>query len=199
MQIEEEVIKPLREVTGIQHGETIKKDFLKTNTNILKFDTMKNIMTLLLVLLFMGCKGQEKEKLQEKGKEKKDLSEKPKQEWEVHREFDEQGNLIRYDSVFRYAFPSVEGDSVRVNLDSIMNSFRGYFDYHAPYKWNYGFSYFPKTDSLFMKDFFKKDYFSDQWKRKPLDINEIMRKMDSTRNSFLRRYHPGLLESQEND
>tara|TARA_R110000868_G_scaffold411308_1_gene702988 strand:+ start:912 stop:1505 length:594 start_codon:yes stop_codon:yes gene_type:complete len=197
MQIEEEVIGPLREVTGIRHGGTIKKDFLKSKTNILKFDTMKNIMTILLVLLFVGCKGQEKEKLQEN--EKKELSEKPKQEWEVHREFDEQGNLIRYDSVYRYAFPNAEGDSVRVNLDSIMNSFRGYFDYHAPYKWNDGLSYFPKSDSLFMKDFFKEDYFYDHWKRKPLDIKEMMRKMDSTRNSFLRKYHPGLLESHEND
>lgn len=199
MQIEEEVIGTRPEVTVIRHVETIKKYLLKSNTNILNFDTMKNIVTILLVLLFIGCKGQEEEKLQEKGKEKKDLTEKPKQEWEVHREFDEQGNLIRYDSVFRYAFPNVEGDSVRVNLDSIMNSFRGYFDFHAPYKWNYGFSYFPKTDSLFMKDFFKKDYFLDHWKRKPLDINEILRKMDSTRNSFLSKYHPGLLESQEND
>lgn len=160
---------------------------------------MKNIMAIILVLLFMACKGQEKDKQEVKDNQKKDLPEKPKKEWEVHREYDEQGNLIRYDSVYRYAYPNIDGDSIRVNLDSIMNSFRSYFDDHVPSKWKDGFSYFPETDSLFMKDFFNRDYFFDRWERQPLDMQEMMRKMDSTRNSFLRKYHPGLLESQEKD
>lgn len=44
---------------------------------------MKTAMTLFLVLLFIGCKGQEKEKPEEKGNEKKDLSENPKKQWKV--------------------------------------------------------------------------------------------------------------------
>ena len=40
-------------------------------------------MTLFFVLLFIGCKGQEKGKPEEKDNEKKDLTEKPKKEWKV--------------------------------------------------------------------------------------------------------------------
>ena len=181
------------------HLKFLRTEFLKLTNNILKFEAMKNIMAIILVLLFMACKGQEKDKQEVKDNQKKDLPEKPKKEWEVHREYDEQGNLIRYDSVYRYAYPNIDGDSIRVNLDSIMNSFRSYFDDHAPSKWKDGFSYFPETDSLIMKDFFKRDYFFDRWERQPLNMQEMMRKMDSTRNSFLRKYHPGLLESQEKD
>lgn len=158
---------------------------------------MKNVMTILLVLLFLGCKSQEKEEQEEKNEKRKEMTQLPEGEWKVHREYDEEGNLIKYDSIYRYKYPDVKGDSVLVNLDSIMDSFRGYFDHHAPYNWNDGFSYFPKTDSLFMKNFFKKDYFFDRWERQPLDLEEMMRKMDSTRNLFLRKYYPGLLESQE--
>lgn len=159
---------------------------------------MKHILTIFLILMFVGCKGQEKEKEQEQSDNKEEVIVPPQKEWQVYREYDEQGNLIRYDSIYKYAYSNIQGDSVRVNLDSIMTSFKRYFDVHAPSKWNDGFAYFPKRDSLFMQDFFKKDYFFDHWEKEPSDINEMIRKMDSSRNSFLRKYYPGLLESKEN-
>ena len=84
-----------------------------------------------------------------------------------------------------------------MNLDSIMDSFSRYFEEKTPFKMNDRLFYFPQNDSLFMNDFFKGDYFFNQWKQRPLDVEQIIKQMDSTRNLFLKRFHPGLLESKE--
>ncbi|MGB5553372.1 MAG: hypothetical protein WBM83_01850 [Flavobacteriaceae bacterium] len=155
---------------------------------------MKNVIAIFLVLLFTGCNGQEKESQETENNE---IVEQPKGEWKVNREYDEAGNLIKYDSIYGYSYSNIDGDSLRVNLDSIMDAFKGYFREHQPFNWNNGFSFFPENDSLFMKDFFKDDYFIDHWVRQPIDMEQMMKRMDSVRNQFLKKYHPGLLESQE--
>ncbi|MGB5668310.1 MAG: hypothetical protein WBM53_15850 [Maribacter sp.] len=159
---------------------------------------MKKVLAILLVLAFTGCKGQEKEKEEIKSDEKKEMVQEPKGQWEVHKEYDDLGNLIKYDSIYTYSYSNIKGDSLKVNLDSIMDSFRGYFKDNVPFEWKDHFSYFPKNDSLFMNDFFKEDYFFKNWERHHSDIDEMMKKMDSVRNSFLNKYHPGLRESKEN-
>lgn len=159
---------------------------------------MKKVLAIVLVLLFTGCKGQETEKKSEtKDEEKKEMSQKPEGQWEVHKEYDELGNLIKYDSIYSYSYSNIKGDSVRINLDSIMDSFRGYFEDKVPFEWKDRFSYFPENDSFFMKDFFEEDYFFKNWERHHSDIEGIMKKMDSLRNDFLKKHHPGLLDSEE--
>lgn len=150
---------------------------------------------LLSLILILGCNNQEKEN-QETQTDKKEESIKPKEKWDVQKEYDEFGNLIKYDSIYSYSYSNIEGDTIMVNLDSIMNSFRGYFKENTPFKWNEHFSYFPQNDTMLMNDFFKDDYFFNQWNRQPLDISKMMRQMDSTRNNFMKKFYPGLLESK---
>jgi hypothetical protein len=50
-----------------------------------------------------------------------------------------------------------------------------------------------------MKDFFADDYFLKRWERQHYDLEDMMKKMDSARNAFLRQYHPGLLESKDHN
>lgn len=76
-----------------------------------------------------------------------------------------------------------------------MGLFRDYYRENTPIKWQNDFTFFPKNDSLFMRDFFSRDYFFEQWERKPIEMEELMKKMDSSRNAFLKRFYPGLLES----
>ena len=154
----------------------------------------KTAFTILFLILFIGCNNQEKEN-KETQTDKKEII-KPKEKWDVKKEYDEFGNLIKYDSIYSYSYSNIEGDTIQVNLDSIMNSFRGYFKENTPFKWNQHFSYFPQNDSLFMNDFFKDDYFFNQWNREPLDISKMMRQMDSTRNAFLKKFHPELMQSR---
>ena len=94
---------------------------------------MKKGIAVLLLLLFTGCKGQEKDQTDKKNQEDQETAEMPKGQWEVQKEYDELGNLIKYDSIYSYAYSNIEGDSLRVNLDSIMDSFRGYFKGRDPF------------------------------------------------------------------
>ena len=160
---------------------------------------MKTLAVILFVLFLTGCKGQEKEQPKKEDQEKKEaIAKVPKRQWRVNKQYDDQGNLIKYDSMYSYSYSDMKGDSIMVNLDSIMDSFEGYFEQNFPFGIDDRFSYFPKSDSLFLDDFFKDDYFFDQWEKQPLDVEQMLKKMDSTRNAFLRKYHPGLLDSKKN-
>ncbi|RKS45076.1 hypothetical protein BC962_2751 [Gillisia mitskevichiae] len=156
---------------------------------------MKKLLILLFVLTTLSCNAQEKEK-KEQNKDQKLSSAQPEEKWDVKKEYDEEGNLIRYDSVYSWKYSTIEGDSISQNLDSIMDNFRRYFEVKAPYKWENYFSYFPKNDSLFMNDFFADDYFLRNWRRQNLELEEFIRQIDSSRNSFLRKNHPGLMKSK---
>jgi hypothetical protein len=158
---------------------------------------MNNVIAILLIVAITGCKGQEKEKKEVSKDEKQEMAQEPKGQWEVHKEYDDLGNLIKYDSIYTYAYSNIKGDSIKINLDSIMDSFRGYFEDRMSFDWKRDFSYFPKTDSLFMKDFFKEDYFLNNWQEHHSDIENMMKKMDSVRNAFLRKHHPGLIHEKE--
>ena len=62
---------------------------------------MKKFILLFMVsLLSVSCKGQEnKTKKNEKEDNKTNIVEEPKGTWKVDKKFDENGNLIRYDSI----------------------------------------------------------------------------------------------------
>ncbi|HUH46889.1 MAG TPA: hypothetical protein VLZ54_07035 [Arenibacter sp.] len=156
---------------------------------------MKKIILIFLLLLIIGCKDQKKEKRQAMDKAQKDSLGRPDGQWGVNREYDEQGNLTEYDSIYLYSYADQKGDSVQVNLDSIMDSFRGYLKKHK--KWNDEFFFFPKKDSMFMKDFFKEDYFLHCWEKEPMHMGRMVKQMDSIRNAFMRKHHPGLIESKK--
>lgn len=157
---------------------------------------MKKVLILLLVLNIAGCNSQGKESKQTTNDKKDTTLVKPKETWDVKKEYDEFGNLIKYDSIYSWSYSNVKGDSLKVNLDSIMDSFRGYFDKNTPFKWRDDFSFFPENDSLFMRDFFKEDYFYENWINQHSELDKMIKRMDSSRNVFLKRFHPGLLESK---
>lgn len=156
---------------------------------------MKNLMILFLMLSLLSCNGQEKEK-KEANKDEKTSKSEPEVKWDVKKEYDEEGNLIRYDSVYTWKYSTIKGDTIHQNLDSIMDNFKRYFEYSRPYKWGNYFSYFPKNDSLLMKDFFSEEYYLRNWKRQNKELEDFIRQIDSSRNSFLRKYHPGLMKSE---
>lgn len=156
---------------------------------------MRLLMTLLLLLFLLSCKGQDKESGKQDEKALGKTEARPGEKWKVFKEFDEEGNLIRYDSVYTWSYKDIAGDSVRVNLDSIMTSFRKYFEEESPLPDKDYFFYFPRNDSLFLQDFFQDDYFHRNWKEQHLRMEEMMRDMDSIRNKFLRDTYPGLKES----
>ena len=154
---------------------------------------MKAISLILAVaIITLACNAQEK-------KQKDEQVVEPKENWKVNKKVDENGNVIQYDSTYTWSYSNVKGDSVSVNLDSIMNSFNNFFETQSPFDWNHNFSFFPKNDSLLLKNFFKNDYFYNSWEKQHFDVEQMMRQMDSTRNEFLKEFYPGLMESQKED
>jgi len=146
-----------------------------------------------MLFVVTACNSQEKEK-----KDKEVTKEiKPETRWEVKKEYDEFGNLIRYDSLYTWKYSNVRGDSIAINLDSIMDTFRKHFETTSSFKWDEYFSYFPKNDSLLMDDFFRRDYYLKNYERQDREFRDIMKQIDSSRNAYLKKYFPGLMESSK--
>ncbi len=78
----------------------------------------------LFLSVLVGCKGQVNDKT---GSNKLDTINKiePKTNIKVNKEYDENGNLIRYDSTYSYYYSNIEGDSLL--RDSVFNKFRTFF------------------------------------------------------------------------
>jgi hypothetical protein len=152
---------------------------------------MKKIVLITIVISsFFACNAQDK-------KEDSTLKNEPKEKWSVNKKVDENGNITHYDSTYSWTYSTQDGNLSTVNLDSIMNSFDDFFKHKSPFNWNQDFSFFPSNDSLLMENFFKQDYFFDQWKQKNFNIERMIQQMDSTRNEFLKRTYPGLTEPKE--
>lgn len=153
---------------------------------------MKTIALSMLVLLSMcGCNAQEN-KSEEKSNEKVIVRNVPKESWTVNKEVDEYGNITRYDSTYTWSYSNIEGDSVSVNVDSVMHSFRRYINRSFPSLWDEGFLYPEGEDSLFHHDFFSDGYFHKRWKKGDFfDSEALLHKMDSLHRLFFRETYPG--------
>ncbi|WP_272022967.1 hypothetical protein [Olleya namhaensis] len=162
---------------------------------------MKKLIILALFFIIYSCKFEEKptQKDEDINVVKDKTIVKPIEKWDVNKVYDEFGNLKKYDSVYSWSYSNIKGDSLHVNLDSIMDSFKGYFEKNTPFIWQKDFSYFPENDTLFMNNFFKSDYFFKNWKNQNDQLEQMIKRMDSSRNAFLKQFHPGLLESKKNN
>lgn len=82
---------------------------------------MKRLVILGLALSALwGCQSKEKQEVPEAaGSEASAQKEVPEGQWEVHRDYDDQGNLIRYDSVFRWSSSDHGGLLSKAQVDSL--------------------------------------------------------------------------------
>lgn len=140
---------------------------------------MKTKVMLILILSFFGiasCNSQTTRS------EKKVTSESnPQAEYRVDKKYDENGNLIEFDSVCTSFYSNIKGDTL--GLDSIMKDFEIYFNHHfSPVTSDNIFD----LDSTFQNDFFSNDYFEDQFFRQDEIMLDMMRDMDSINNEFFR-------------
>lgn len=151
----------------------------------------KSALITIIAMSFLACNAQE-----QKDKKQESINT-PQESWSVNKETDENGNITRYDSTYTWSYSNLNGDSNTVKLDSVMQSFNDFFQSNSPFDWNDHFSFFPKNDSLLMNNFFKHDYFFDQWNQHQLNIEKMMKEMDSIRNEFLNKNYPGLMDSKK--
>ena len=107
----------------------------------------------------------------------------PKVNVRVNKVYDDQGNLVRYDSTYSSVYNGMGGDSLR--MDSLMQQFMGQFGgpggmgIMGPGMENLFFN-----DSLLGYDFFHNDFFRKRMELNQRYMQDMMQRMDSLKNQF---------------
>ncbi|MFN4122718.1 MAG: hypothetical protein ACK4GL_05360 [Flavobacteriales bacterium] len=141
-------------------------------------------------LIFSSCNGQETN-----FKNSKSLTDTasvsnnyPKENIKVNKEYDQNGNLIRYDSTYTYFYSNVDGN--KAALDSIFNNFRNMFNHTYPFSTKPYFDNLFFQDSLLQYDFYKKDFFLNRYKQNMQQLDRLFLEMDSVKNKFFIEQFP---------
>lgn len=138
----------------------------------------KGILAIVMSFMISGCNGQ----INKENAVGSSDTIKPHTDIKVNKEYDEYGNLVRYDSSYSYYYSNIESDTLLG--DSIVKDFRNYFNKR------YGFSNEPFfndyffEDSLLQYDFYKNDFFSNRFRRNMEYMDRLFWEMDSIKNRF---------------
>lgn len=115
----------------------------------------------------------------------------PEVNWKVNKRYDDNGNLISYDSTYTWSY-SNKGNVMQVDADSVLTAFRKQFNVELPSVFSRNFGNSIWGDSLLYRDFAEPDYFMKKWENQYFDMRSMMMEFDSMRNSFLQKNYPGL-------
>lgn len=160
---------------------------------------MKKCVLLFIVgLLSVSCKGQENEtKKDEKEENQTNVVEAPKGTWKVDKEFDESGNLIRYDSIYTWSSNDKFDKLSLTDKDSVMQSFKSQFFSNYSMFENQGFEDVFSQDSLFSKHFFNDDFFESPFGKDFMDIDKIRQQMNEKQKKFLKKYQSEFIKPED--
>ncbi len=149
---------------------------------------MKNIiLTILSVLSLTSCIGQAEQKTTEHTENSKNKIE-PKIDYKVNKEYDENGNLIKYDSIYTYYYSNVDKNAM-LN-DSIFKKFDEHFKGLDQFNNDSFFKDFFNQENFNEDDFFSEDFFSGNLGRNQEMMQKMMKRMDSLKNQFFIKEFP---------
>jgi hypothetical protein len=137
------------------------------------------LIALVMPMTLMSCNGQTKNS----EKELKDNV--PHKNIVVNKEYDENGNLIRFDSTYSYYYSNTNKDSTL--RDSIFDNFTDHFNQSYSFSNHPFFKDFFFQDSLLMYDFYKKDFFYERFRNNMERMDSLFREMDILKNDFFRK------------
>ena len=146
-----------------------------------------------MAVAITGCHAQE-------GGMKKDFSSsqdtttqsKPQASWKVNKRYDDNGNLIGYDSTYSWSYSSEGAVSNNAEADSMMNVWSRQFDEDMPSFFNHRFGAATWNDSLFSHGFTGPGELMQKWENNFFDMGKMMRQLDSLGNSFFDSDFPSL-------
>lgn len=158
----------------------------------------KYILLLVMALLGVSCSGQEsKAKKEEIKQSEKNIVEIPEGTWKVDKEFDENGNLIRYDSIYSWSSGNKFNNLSSLERDSLIESFESTFFTNFSQFQNQGFENIFSKDSLFSKHFFNDDFFKSDFGSDFMDIDKIRRQMIARQKKFLEKYQSEFIKPED--
>ncbi|WP_417237697.1 hypothetical protein [Bizionia sp.] len=157
----------------------------------------KYILLFMVGLLSISCNGQKNEQKTEIKESDGKLVEQPKGTWKVDKEFDENGNLIRYDSIYSWS-SNGKFDNLSVSdKDSLMQSFKSrFFTNYSGFE-NEGFEAIFSQDSLFSKRFFNDDFFGSNFGNDFMDIDKLRQQMMARQKKFLEKYQSEFIKPED--
>ena len=160
---------------------------------------MKKYISLVMIgLLSLSCYSQNNDI---KNTESKDRDEKiikdPNATWKVDKEFDENGNLIRYDSIYSWSSDDKYNNLSLSARDSLIQSFKSRFFTDFSGFENQGFEDIFSKDSLFSNHFFNDDFFRSDFGSDFMDIDKIRRQMIARQKFFLEKYQSEFIKPED--
>ena len=150
---------------------------------------MKKVMLFLFVaILATSCNAQDTQKSSKDASDleiQNDTLLKPKGNWKVNKEVDENGNIIRYDSIYSW---SSSGAIKGIESDSIFNQMRSMMQKRFSMLQSPNLNGFADQDSImkqfFSYDFFKDDFFSNRMPSGFPNMDDVMKQMEAMRQNF---------------
>tara|TARA_R100000278_G_scaffold93764_1_gene71585 strand:- start:261 stop:752 length:492 start_codon:yes stop_codon:yes gene_type:complete len=156
------------------------------------------LFLMLLCLLHTGCRGQNNNSNTTDSQEKIAQNNKqPKGSWTVNKAFDENGNLIQYDSIYSWSSNETYKDLSAEDMDSVLESFKSKFFKHYSHFEDEGFEDVFSKDSLFSKRFFNDDFFNSDFGQDFMDIDKLTQQMLARQKALLEKYQPKLIKPVE--
>lgn len=153
----------------------------------------KCILILAVALLSVNCSGQKNENK----KAEITSTEQPKGSWKVDKEFDENGNLIKYDSIYSWSSSNNIDALSAMDRDSLMQSFKSkFFNNYSRFE-HQGFENLFSKDSLFSNHFFNDDFFGSDFGTDFMDIDNITQDLFSKQKKFLEKYQSEFVLPEE--
>jgi hypothetical protein len=119
----------------------------------------------------------------------------PRTNIKVDKQYDSNGNLIKYDSTYSYYYSNVSNNK---NMrDSIFSDFRNHFNQKYFFSDDPFFNDLFFQDSLLKYDFYRKDFFMNRFRNNMGLMDTLFWRMDSLKNSFFNKQFvtPGPVKS----
>jgi len=140
------------------------------------------ISVIALSLTLQGCNGQ-------KNDNKKQIDEnQPQTNIKVNKEYDKNGNLVRYDSSYSYYYSNIKNDTAK--RDSIFELFKNQFNHQYFFSNEAYFNDFFFQDSLLEYDFYKRDFFTNRFRNNMRRMDSLFWNMDVMKDEFFRNQTP---------
>ncbi|MBO3115978.1 hypothetical protein J4050_04425 [Winogradskyella sp. DF17] len=143
----------------------------------------KYVLIFLVAVLATSCNGQTQKKSgpeMAKSDETKDSITRPNERWQVNKEVDENGNVIRYDSIYSWssngALKGMDTDSLIAQMQQRMR--KQFSMFQGPNHFG-----FPAHDSI-MKQFFLDDFFNAPVDPNFPSMDEMIKQMEAMRQQF---------------
>lgn len=158
----------------------------------------KYILLLIIGFLSVSCNSQNDDtKNTEKKEEDNKTVNEPQGAWKVDKEFDENGNLIRYDSIYSWSSNNTYNNLSSSDRDSLIQSFKSnFFKSFSGFK-NNGFDDVFSKDSLFSNYYFNDDFFKSDFGSDFMDIDKIRQQMIKRQKQFLEKYHSEFIKPED--